>query len=174
MAQQASFSGLPPVSGGAKVKESVDPIEEIVGALTDPMIAYPSPWIDTIPEQMKKDLPIHRLMHLMLCTKGKADWEEACDLETLIYLYPAALEFPLDGDWAQIYFYLGTKYMGDKVPPELRVENLSDYEERLLRDLKRWIYQKKVKLRKERMRQKEAAEPQGEVIAEKNEQLKLF
>jgi len=148
----------------------------MVGALTDPIIAYPSSWMDTIPERMKRELPIHRLGHVMLCLKGEADWEEVCDLEALMYLYPASLETPLDRDWTQIYLYLATKCMGE-VPEGIRVETLSDpFQQEQLRKLKRWIRKKKLEARKERRRrgEKKTEGEKREVAAERYEQLKLF
>jgi len=175
--RQVNLPGLPPASAEIRTKagEKVDPIEEMVGALTDPIIAYPSPWMDSIPERMKKELPIHRLGHVMLCLKGKADWEEVCDLEALIYLYPASLETPLGRDWTQIYLYLATK-MGE-VPEDIRVETLSDpFQQEQLRELKRWIREKKLKARKERRQQEEkkTETEKREMAAERYEQLKLF
>ncbi len=177
--KQASLFNLPTPAGKRsnrrKDSPAADPIEEIVGALTDPIIVYPGGWEDTIPERMKAELPLHRLAHVNACLNGKASWDEVCDLEALIYLYTAALSVPLARDWGEIYFYLGTGYMGNKVPEDMRVEKLNDWQERQLREFKRWIYQKKVKVRKERMRREKGGEPdEKKIVAEKNEQLRLF
>ena len=167
--------GMTPEPAGEKSK--VDPIAEMVGALTDAIIVYPSGWEDTMPERMKQALPIHRLAHIMQCSHGEEKWEEACDLEALMYLYPASLAFPLDEEWSRIYIYLGTKFMGDKFPQDLREESIPDHYDHDLRDLKRWIQRKKVEARKERLRRGKAerkAEEKAEVEPVLCEQIKFF
>ena len=141
--------------------KSVDKeIEELVCALTDPLIVWPGPWMDTIPEERRKELPLHRLIHLMRCRQGKANWDEATDLEALLYMYPLTLEHPISEQWTRIYLYLGTRVMGPKFPDDIKQESLSDYDMGELRDLKRWIYRKRVEARKARARgAKPAAAP---------------
>jgi len=172
-----SLPGVPAASS-SEPESKVDWIEEMVGALFDPIIVWPSPWQDTIPEWMKKDMPLHRLAHLMRCLHGEAKHDEACDLEALIYMYPRTLEAPLDEEWTRIYVYLGTKVMGDKVPQEMREDKLRDDYERDLRDLKRWIRKKKVEARKQRQRREKAEAKEKEkaaaVVPAKCEQLPFF
>ena len=168
-----SLPGMPP--GPAEPKSKADPIEEMVGALTDPIIVFPSGWEDTMPEWMKQDLPIRRLAHIMKCLQGQANWEEACDLEALMYLYPASLAQPMGEEWTKVYLYLGTKFMGDKFPEDIRVEDLPSHYEHDLRDLKRWIQKKKVEARKERQRREKAEKKvEAEVKPVQCEQLKFF
>ncbi len=170
-----SLPGLPP--GQAAKKPEVDRIEEIVGAIFDPIIVFPSSWMETIPDWMKKDMPLHRLAHNMMCAEGLADWEEACDLEALVYMYPLTLDRPIAGHWAHIYVYLGTQVMRDNMPDDIKREALTDYEKRELQGLKRWIYQEKVKTRKARHRQeKDPGELQQgtEIVSKEYEQSRLF
>lgn len=166
-----SLPGMPP--SPAEPKSKADPIEEMVGALTDPIIVFPSGWEDTMPDWMRRDLPLHRLAHVHQCLGGKAKWEEACDLEALIYLYPASLAQPMGEEWTRIYLYLATKVMGEKMPEDIREENLPSHYQEDLRDLKRWIQKKKVEARKERQRHQKAEE-KAKVQPEKCEQLKFF
>lgn len=147
-----------------------EPIEEMVSALTDPLIVFPSPWMDTLPDWIKRDLPIHRLTHQMKCLKGDASWEEATDLEAMAYLYPASLEHPLPYEWANIYLYLGTKVMGDRFPSDIKHETLTEDEMRELRQLKLWIQQRKVHHRKKR----KTGEKLKEAIPDKYEQLSMI
>lgn len=125
-------------------------IEELVGALTDPLIVYPSPWMDSIPEEQKKRLPLERLAHLMRCNQGKAERDEATDLEAMLYMYPRTLEAPLSEQWVRIYLYLGTQVL--QMPEDIQQKALTDYDMGHLRDLKRWIYQKRVEARKKKAR----------------------
>ncbi len=135
----------------------VDPIEEMVAALCDPLIVFPAGgWEETLPEELKKRLPLDRLLHNMMCHNGKAQWDEACDLEALLYMYPLCLARPLSEQWTRIYIYLATKVMGPKIPDEIRQETLSDYDMAQLRDLKRWIYKKRRQARRDRKRGEKA------------------
>lgn len=168
-----------------------DSIEEIVGALCDPIIVfsltngYAGGWAESIPEKLKQDITPHRLVHNMLCLQGKEKWDEATDLEALIYLYPASLTAPMSSEWCRIYMYLGTKYMGDKFPEDIRQESLSNYEMGMLRDLKRWIYKKRVEARSVRRKGAQASQkvdPKSDhghgvstpIVEAKYEQAKLF
>ena len=146
--------------------KQIDPIEEMVGALFDPIIVFPGEgWEKDLPESLKKRLPLDRLAHIMRCSKGDASWDEACDLEALIYMYPRTMVAPLGEQWTRIYLYLGTKVMGSTVVPEdIRQEKLSDYDMAQLRDLKRWIQAKKVKARKERRREQKHRETPSEQV----------
>ena len=149
-----------------------DWIEEMVGALCDPLIVFPAGgWEQDIPEKLKNELPLARLAHQMRCSKGEASWEEATDLEALIYLYPASLMAPMGEQWTRIYLYLGTKCYGKQLPEDIKQDSLSDYDMAQLRDLKRWIYKKKVEARKARARgEKAKAKPEPA----KAEQFKFF
>ncbi len=147
-----------------------DPIEELAGALTDPTIVFPAGgWENDIPQHLKDRLPIDRLAHQMRCHKGEAQWDEACDLEALLYMYPRTMASPLSEQWTRIYLYLGTKVMGDKIPQDIKQERLSDYDMAQLRDLKRWIHKRKVKARRERRKGEKV-----EVVPAKVEYPRLF
>ena len=126
-----------------------DPIDEIVGALCDSIIVFPAGgWEHDLPKPLLDRLPLDRLAHNMLCLEGKASWDEACDLEALIYLYPASLAAPMGEQWTRIYLYLGTKCLGSSFPEDIKQETLAQYDMAQLRDLKRWIRKKKVEARK--------------------------
>ena len=98
--------------------------------------------------------------------------EIATDAEALAYVSNASLCVPLASEWVEIYEYLLTKVMGDKVPEEMRKEELADYKMSLLRDLKRWIWRQRKKARDERAKG-ERAKAKAEVAARAPEQLKL-
>jgi hypothetical protein len=72
--------------------------------------------------------------------------EEATDPEVVAYLMSASLAFPFDSDWAHIYCVLAVQFVGQHttIDDELRRElgadrGLSDYQEHLLRGLRRDI-----------------------------------
>lgn len=136
-------------------KEVAGWIADLVGNFTDSIIVYPSPWMDTLPEDIKKQVPLERLLLQMQYHKGLIKEMTATDAEALLYLYPASLEFPFDETWTNIYIHLGAKVcgsMGREVPEDLKVRELTSYQEGKLEHLKRWIYEQRVKHRKEKER----------------------
>lgn len=149
----------------------VDYLEEMVGALTDPIIVFPSSWQDTIPEKLKQDIPLRRLAHIALCQKGEAAWDEATDLEALLHLYPLTLGRPINETWTCIYLYLGTKCLRPSLSQDIREETLTDYQAGELRGLKRWLYRQRVKARKARGRQEKT---EVRVEAKPPPQFKMF
>lgn len=156
-----------------KRKLPKDPVEEMVGALTDPIIVFPGGgWEDTIPRDLKDEVPIMRLAHVHQALQGESRWDEATDLEALLYLYPASLTAPLDRSWTNIYVYLTNQVKGgDNMPPDLRVDTLRDDEQRELEGLKRWIYQKRVEARHNRRKQQNKEQKQEQAVEVEYEQL---
>jgi len=129
-------------------------ISNLVGALTDPIIVWPGPWRDDIPENIKQQIPLERLiMNMKFEHEGKG--VPVGDCEALLYMFPRTMEEPMGYEWTHIYSYCFTKameFMKIEVPADLRVDKLSDYDMRQLDDLKRFIWDKRVKARKERAR----------------------
>lgn len=140
-------------------------IDEIVGALTDPIIVWPGPWRDTLPEWIKPAITMERLIENMKALKGEAP--TATDAEVLAYMYPRTMEAPIGSDWTQIYLYIATKVMArhkeTEIPEDIKVESLRDDQMRDLQQLKDWIYQRRLKARQERRR---AGKAQARVEAE--------
>jgi len=140
-------------------------IDDLVGALCDPIIVFPSPWNADIPDNLKKQIPLERLiMNMKVAKEGGVP---VGDCEALIYMFPRTLESPMGYEWTHIYQYCFTKamtFMKTEIPPDLHVDSLSDYDMRQLDDLKRFIYQKRVQNRKEKVRvQKKEAEASKEL-----------
>ncbi len=129
-------------------------IDDIVGALTDPIIVWPSPWQDTLPEWIKPAITMERLIENMKALKGEAP--TATDAEVLAYMYPLSLEHPLDRDWTQIYLYISTKviprHKQTEIPEDIKVESLDNYQMQHLKELRDWIYERRLKVRQERRR----------------------
>ena len=144
--------------------------DSLVGALTDPIIVFPGGWGYTLPGWIKGAIQIERLVELM---KGE---DTATDAEACAYLYTASLEAPMDGDWTQIYLYVAGKVASKnrrtQMPEDIKVDSLSDYQMGLLRELKDWIYERRVKHRREKQRV-EKARAVAEAKARAPEQLKL-
>jgi len=129
-------------------------VDSLVGALTDPIIVMPGGWGDTLPDWIKAAIPLERLALLI---KGE---ETGTDAEACAYLYTASLEAPMDSDWTQIYLYVAGKTVsrnrGTQIPDDIRVGSLSDYQIGLLRGLKSWIYEQRIRHRREKQKAEKA------------------
>lgn len=124
-------------------------LSDLVRTFTDPIIVCPGGWGDSLPSWLKEAITTERLMTNMKALKG----EEATgtDAECCAYLYTASLSTPLDSDWTQIYLYIATKtyehWNKAKMPEDVAVNSLNDYQLGKLNKLKNWIYQQKNKVR---------------------------
>jgi hypothetical protein len=135
------------------VKEDEKWIGDIVGVFCDPIIVYPSGWEDTLPEWIKSQITLERL--IMNVKAMKEGGVPVGDTEVLAYIYPRTMEAPMSEQWTRIYMYVFNQAMKMKkteVPQDLQSEKLTDYDMRALDELKRWIYEKRLQHRKERDR----------------------
>lgn len=113
-------------------------IRRLAWTLTKPLVVCPGGWADTIPEWMKAEAKLQSLIQLM-----KGEDGVATDIEALIYLYTASLVAPFNESWTNIYVYLTKKCMegrGKIFPKEFGNPTLTEHQQILLADLKRWIY----------------------------------
>jgi len=144
-------------------------IDVLVGALTDPIIVFDPSWADVLPDWLKGEIKMQRLAQLMKGEEGIAT-----DAKALAYVSNVSLSQPIASDWVEIYQYLLTRVMGDKVPEEMRRESLDDYRMGLLKELKEWIYRQRVKARQEKRRvQRARARAKAEAEARAPKQLTL-
>jgi hypothetical protein len=152
-------------------KETEGWIDDLVGALCDPIIVYPSPWKDDLPDWVKTQITLERLvMNMKVMHEGGVP---VGDTEALAYIFPRTMEEPLSEQWMRIYTYVFTSAMKFKkveVSEDLKCESLSDYDMRELTDLKTWIFQKRVQHRKEKARAEQRASIQAD--EEKSSELK--
>ena len=129
-------------------------ISDLLGALMDPIIIYPSPWGDDIPQNLKEQIPLERLiMNMKVLHEGKG--VPVGDLEALVYMFPRSMEAPMSDQQMRLYTYCfnqAMKFMQNEVPDDLKSRPLDDYDMRQLDDLKRFIWDRRVKARKERAR----------------------
>ena len=142
-------------------------IDALVGALTDPIVVFDPSWADVMPDWLKGEIKMQRLAQLMKGEEGIAT-----DAEALAYVSNASLSQPLASDWAEIYQYLLTTVMGDKVPDDIRKESLDNYRLGLIKELKEWLWHKRVKGREEKARA-DRARAEAEAEARRPNQLAL-
>lgn len=131
-------------------------ISDLVGALCDPIITWPSPWNQDLPEWLFGQIKIERLLMNMKAVHGERP--TGTDAEALAYMMPLTLERPIDSQWTRIYLYLGKKVCsaGGKEWPKdkmMEVEPLDDYDMKQLNELKDFIYRKRIEARKDKDRQ---------------------
>lgn len=134
-------------------------IDDMVGAMSDPIIVWPSPWQADIPEWIFGEIKMQRHILLMTALVDESLRGLATDAEALAYMYPLCMEQPLDRDWADIYLYLGTRVMKnnmsnrkERLPSDIARDSLTKDQTRDLDRLKRWIYERRVKARKAKAR----------------------
>lgn len=147
-------------------------ISDIVGCFCDCLVVYPGGWHDVIPPELKQAITMERMIALMKAHRGIEE-ETATDAECCAYLMTAAFVGPLDHDWSQIYLYLATKYMRDhknaEVPEDIKVDEMTDYQHYMLKDMKRDIYRTRTRQRtetrkSEKRERKEAEEARQPVV----------
>jgi hypothetical protein len=90
-------------------------------------------------------------------------------------IYTACLCFPLDEDWAQIYFYVTSQVMsrhrqGVEIPPDIKVEALDQQQVHDLGRLKDFIYRKRVEDRQDRERAERRQQREEVAATKKREQ----
>ena len=128
-------------------------INDLVGALTDPIIVFPSPWMDDLPDWIKPQITMERLiMNIQVIKEGGVP---VGGTEVMAYMFPRTMEAPMSEQWFRIYMYVFTqamKFKKTEVPEDLKSDELSQYDMQQLNDLKRFIYDRRVKARKDKAR----------------------
>jgi len=151
-------------------------ISDLVGVFTDPIIVYPGGWGDTLPDWLKNAITLERFEMNIRVSKG----EEliGADAEACGYLYTAGLTAPMDSDWSQIYLYVATMtyrhWNKGEMPADIAVDSISDYQMGELSRLKSWLYQQRVKARREKDRVKRRQEREEDEAQRDVEQPALF
>ena len=126
-------------------------IDDLVGALRDPIIVMPGGWGDDLPEWLRTRVTLERLGENIVALREGRELT-ATDAEAACYLFTASLTAPMGSDWTQIYLYVAGGEMKDKMPEDIKVESLTESQWRDLKHLKDWIYRQRVKHRKEKQR----------------------
>ena len=104
------------------------------------------------------------------------------DAEACAYLYTAGLTQPMGSNWTKLYLYIAnqvysrhrTKESGVKMPEDIRVESISDYQMDELRRLKRWIYERRTRAKQERDRSERQKKREEEATSKSMERPALF
>lgn len=123
-------------------------IEKLALSIQRPIIVMDPGW--PTPEWLMDMIKAQRIL---IAASGE---ELATEAEALAYISNASFQAPLSHDWTDIYSYLFTLVARERLPPDLRQEKISHYQEGMLRDLRSWIYKRSVKHYKERRRKRES------------------
>jgi len=140
-------------------KRTNDFVFNFMDCLTSPIIVFKSAWQDTIPRDILKNIKLSRL----LCSMQQEGM--ASLTETLAYMMPRTYEAPMPTEWVNIYTWLGLKYAtqfknSDQLNAitEIAPSELSEYEIGLLNNLRKWIYDKRRKALKEKLKSAKESE----------------
>ncbi|GAI53302.1 unnamed protein product, partial [marine sediment metagenome] len=80
-------------------------IDDLVGALFDPIIVMPGGWGDDLPEWLRTRVTLERLGENIVALREGRELT-ATDAEVACYLFTASLTAPMGSDWTQIYLYV--------------------------------------------------------------------
>src|SRR4030042_4014447 len=100
-------------------------IDDIVGALFDPIIVMPGGWGEDLPEWLRTRVKLERLAENIQALSEHRELT-ATDAEAACYLFTASLTAPIGGDWTQIYLYVAGGEMKNKKPEDIKVEALTE------------------------------------------------
>lgn len=126
----------------------------LLDCLHSPVLTQDWGWADSIPERIMELVMPERFMQLAM------NKQYAGDAECVCFLFTAALQGPLSGDWATIYFHLSAKVMSAHFGKDFfteidAVKNLNSYQEQeLLMKMRRWIFDKRRKELKNSVKKK--------------------
>lgn len=151
-------------------------ISEIAGVFTDPIIVMPGGWGDTLPDWLKQAITLERLTMNVKALSGEP--MTGTDAEACAYLYTAGLTAPMDSDWSEIYLYISTqvcrRHKQVDLPADIAVESISNYRMGRLLDLKRWIFNRRTRIREEHDRASRRERKEQEQAQRAAEQPALF
>jgi len=133
-------------SAKGRTREEAKFIDEVVHAIQGPIIVYSEEWGKSLPDMIKKDVTMARLLKLL---KDKEPGM-ATDLEVVAYMFSRSMVAPMGHNWTEIYLYASGKYLRERgtKPPPNTPEKLTQDQERMYNDLKRWLFERYEKVKR--------------------------
>lgn len=126
---------------------------DLTDCLRSPIITHSSLWANTLPKDVLDKVTPERLIALL------SKEQKATISEIVLYLYTASLEAPLSYEWAEIYTWCGLqfarKYRNEetiKQMMQIAPDKLSNYNTSKLESLRTWIYNKRRKVLKGKLK----------------------
>ncbi|RNL90350.1 hypothetical protein ED312_06430 [Sinomicrobium pectinilyticum] len=157
--QQLDFGfELEPVANPKPTQKSIKKVQsdfvfDFMDCLSSPIIVYPNSWQDVVPKLLLKDITLARLLTQM---QGE---RMASLTEVVAYMMPRTFEAPIQSEWANIYTWCGLQYAKTfkhagqmEAMAGIAPENLSNYEQTLLKRLRVWIYEKRREALKKKLK----------------------
>ena len=106
-------------------------------------------WFETLPDWLKADIAFERETEALAWCMGKDIRQgKATEKEMLAALYCAGLSAPPDHEHAQIHLFLSTKILTERgmtIPEDIRVDQLTPYEQTILNQDLRALYRRRGK-----------------------------
>jgi hypothetical protein len=117
-------------------------------------------WEETLPDWIKEEVILERLIQVMKGEEG-----EATDAEVVAYLYTASLARPISTEMVNIYSHLVAKLMKARGRDTSGIDHptLSPDEERELKDLRRGIWSSGMKHSEKKRRERHREEKRRSV-----------
>lgn len=125
-------------------KKTVDKhIKGLIHCIFAPIVVPPLYANDKVEDNIYVRITLERF-----CNLAKYDEfeEEGTDTECMIYISKASFMFPLDKEWAEIYFFLFRKYCESLkidvsgILPEYEGKSIDSFQEYEIQKMKKWIY----------------------------------
>ena len=124
-------------------------VSDLVHCIAGPLIVFETSWADTIPDWVRQEIKLHRMLQQMRALKVPKDEKRATDIETMAYMMPCTMIAPMGRDWTEIYLWLAHKCMVDAGRPpehikgaaEIAPKELNEDQKRQLGDLQRWLWE---------------------------------
>jgi hypothetical protein len=115
-----------------------DKLERLIKRMFAPIVVFRG-CEDFVSEDMRRRIQLERLTNFE---------EISTDYEAMVYLYTASLAVPFSQEWYNIYTFLFSKYYPEKAK-EIGVykEQITEREQKMLLDLKKWIYKQQINIR---------------------------
>lgn len=119
-------------------------------------------WEETLPDWVKQEVTLERLIQVMKGEEG-----EATDAEVIAYLYTANLARPIGHEMTNVYCHLVSKLMKAKGKDVSEIDHptLGPDEERELKDLRRDIWNSGMRHSEEKRRKRHREEKLRERIS---------
>ena len=123
-----------------RTREQAYWVAEVTHALTGPIIVYSEEWGSTLPDWIKRDMALERLLKLM---KDKEPGM-ATDLEAVAYLYSASFIAPMQHEFTDIYLWATGRELKKRgmAVPEGTPTKLGPDAEREYKTFKRWLHER--------------------------------
>jgi len=125
---------------------------DIMDMLSAPIITFPGSFVDAVPYDLKENIRQARMISAL-----KKEYTATIP-EVAAYLMTRSLESPIHYEWANIYLWCSAQYMtqykGREYASDIGPRTLNDYEQSQLKRLRDWIYEKRRKYVKQRLKDK--------------------